>query len=149
MLIVREYRFEDLLIMPPRDSELDVAKAELETPEIFANRASGPAHTICLPCAKQTPVLCAGIIIFQPGVGEAWVRGSLHMQHLGISLARTVKRWFDAAMLDRGLHRVQVTVRCTDKVAYRFAQFIGFGREGIMRQLSADKADFYMMARIN
>jgi RimJ/RimL family protein N-acetyltransferase len=53
----------------------------------------------------------------------------------------------DITMISMGLHRIQLTVRTTDKRAEKWAYAIGFKQEGVMHKYGADGVDYLMMAR--
>lgn len=44
-------------------------------------------------------------------------------------------------------HRVQMYVDCNYKKAARFAEFLGFEREGLMLKFGPDKKDYFLYAR--
>jgi RimJ/RimL family protein N-acetyltransferase len=54
----------------------------------------------------------------------------------------------DIAMISMGLHRIQLTVRTTDKRAEKWAYAIGFKRDGVLRKYGVDGVDYLMMSRI-
>ena len=87
--------------------------------------------------------------MFQPHVGEAWLRGSIHLNKVGLSVARIIKRKLAALIVEHDLHRVQMTVKTSDSKAVAFAQFLGFKCEGVMCKLGSDGSDYLMMARVN
>jgi len=45
-------------------------------------------------------------------------------------------------------HRLQFYVKKDFKEACRFAEFLGFNEEGLMRKFGPDKQDFYLYARV-
>jgi len=53
----------------------------------------------------------------------------------------------DIAKISLGLHRTQITVRMTDKRAYKWALALGFRQEGVMSKYGPDCIDYILMAR--
>lgn len=47
-----------------------------------------------------------------------------------------------------GLWRVQATVKVGWERALRFAEFMGFESEGVMRQYGPEKGDYFRVARL-
>jgi hypothetical protein len=55
---------------------------------------------------------------------------------------------FDDLIENKGFYRVQIVVDCNNDSAYQFAKAIGFQVEGIMRKIGPDKANHFLMSRI-
>ena len=69
--------------MEPRECEREAARLEFELPYIKyveTIRLANPSFTLWGGRYNTEPIGSAGIIIFQPGVGEAWLRGSTMME---------------------------------------------------------------------
>jgi len=82
------------------------------------------------------------------GAGEAWVLVSPDCLGKPSSFARYAKRLFDSILQETDLRRVQASIHVDDERAYRFAQWLGFENEGVMRKYGVDGGDYYRMARV-
>lgn len=140
---VRAYRNEDLALMPPRACEVRTAELETQLAWIGQLRIQNPAFTLW---DGDKPVGSAGLIIFQTGVAEAWLRGSVRMQDHPIACALEVRRRFAKLAREHRLRRVQAIVRTDNQLAVWFARWLGFSVEGTMRRLGPEGEDLYMMA---
>ena len=106
---------------------------------------TGPAITALY---DGKPVLSFGIVPFWPGVAEAWMlRGDSVSAHPH-SVGRGARMFFDHIGHIMGLWRCQFGVQSTNDRATRFARFLKFETEGLMRQFGPEQSDFYMMARL-
>lgn len=93
------------------------------------------------------PVASFGTTYLWDGVGEMWsVIGDvartkpIAMTKIGLSFA-------DISEIALRLHRLQITVKTSDKRAINWARAIGFISEGTMSKYSMDKQDYDMMVR--
>jgi hypothetical protein len=94
------------------------------------------------------PVLSFGVVPLHPGVAEAWMlRGDLVSAH-PLSVAYGARMFFDHIGQIMRLWRCQIGVQSTNDRATRFAKFLKFETEGLMRQFGPEQSDFYMMARL-
>jgi len=64
-------------------------------------------------------------------------------------VARYSKRGLDAIIRDNKIRRVQASVSVVDDVAVRFAEWMGFDEEGVMRAYGLDGSDYYRYARVS
>jgi len=65
-----------------------------------------------------------------------------------VSLTRSTTRYFNRIATEMKLKRLQLTVNATNLVAVRWANALGFTREGVLRSYGADGADHIVFARI-
>ena len=82
------------------------------------------------------------------GAGEAWVLVSPECLGKPASFARYAKKLFDSILQDTELRRVQASIHVDDDRAYRFAEWLGFENEGVMRKYGVEGDDYYRMARV-
>jgi len=82
------------------------------------------------------------------GVGEAW----LLVGKEGYSKPKTVARYtdyiFQHIQEEHDLFRIQASVSALDETANRYAQWLGFEKEGIMRKYGPDGSDYIRYARV-
>ena len=106
---------------------------------------SGSAYTAVL-CGD--PIGAAGIAVVKPGVGEAWSLLSPMIKRFPVALHKAVKTRIPEIMARHGLRRVHMTVDPWDVAAIRWAECLGFEREGLMRRFGDNGADMFLFARV-
>lgn len=94
------------------------------------------------------PIGSAGIAIVQPGIGEAWSLLNPVFKRFPVSLHKAASRLIPEVMERHKLRRVQATIDPGDAMAIRWAERLGFEREGLMRQFGADGADLFLYAKV-
>lgn len=110
-----------------------------------AQAASGFAITAHL---NGQPVACFGCTILWDGVGEMWsVIGDKARTH-PIATTKIGIAFTDICKLSLTLHRLQITVKTSDKRAMNWARAIGFISECTMKQYGTDKLDYDLMANV-
>ena len=95
-----------------------------------------------------TVMAVGGVHVMWFGAGEAWVLVSPECLDIPASFARYAKRQFNSILQDTGLRRVQASIHVDDDRAYRFAEWLGFENEGVMRKYGVEGDDYYRMARV-
>jgi RimJ/RimL family protein N-acetyltransferase len=111
---------------------------------IVAQAQAGTAITAYL---HGRPVACFGFMKIWSGVAEMWLLIVERGRKYGKSLTRAALTVRDFAVLSNNLHRLQITVRCGDIRAVKWAQAIGFDQEATLHQYGPDQSDFYIFAR--
>lgn len=95
-----------------------------------------------------TVLAVGGVHVMWFGAGEGWVLVSPECLDIPASFARYAKRQFNSILQETNLRRVQASIHVNDERAYRFAEWLGFEDEGIMRKYGVDGGDYYRMARV-
>lgn len=96
---------------------------------------------------KREPALVMGIEYKYPTNYEAWlVPSDVALKH-GTVLSRGAKRFFDKIGKRLNLRRMQIVVNVNHDPAIRWAEFLRFNREGLMKQYGPEGDDYYMYAR--
>ena len=95
-----------------------------------------------------TVLAVGGVHVMWFGAGEGWVLVSPEALAVPTSFARYTKRAFDSILQETELRRVQASIHIDDDRAYKFARWLGFEDEGVMRKYGVDGDDYYRMARI-
>ena len=93
-------------------------------------------------------VVASGVMNLWPGVGEAWALFTPEAQPVRRVISRHFKRMFDLVIIANGYHRVQASVRADFTAGIRFAEWLGFEEEGVMKRYDAEQNDYLRMARI-
>jgi RimJ/RimL family protein N-acetyltransferase len=111
---------------------------------ITAQAQAGTAITAYL---HGRPMACFGFLPIWTGVAEMWLLIEERGRKYGKSLTRAALTVRDFAVLSNNLHRLQITVRCGDIRAVKWAQAIGFDKEATLHRYGPDGSDFYIFAR--
>jgi hypothetical protein len=94
------------------------------------------------------PVACFGCTKLWDGVGEMWsIIGDQARKH-PIAMTKIGITFADICEIAMGLHRLQITVKTSDKRAMSWAKAIGFISECTMKRYGTDKLDYNLMARV-
>jgi len=93
-------------------------------------------------------IASGGIYPIWSGFGEAWFLSSGMVANHKRPVIVQLKNHMVELSKEHGYHRIQATARKDWKIAQRFLEFLGFEREGLMRNYGPDKSDHYMYARI-
>jgi len=104
----------------------------------------GPSITAFV---NNTPVAVFGCVFLWQGVAEAWSLLTQESRRYPIAMTKAAIAFFDICQILFNLHRIQITVKCNDQRAVRWAKHLRFISEGTMIGYSADKDDTYMMRR--
>jgi len=107
--------------------------------------ASGPAYA-----ALYDGIVWAawGLVVYCKGNAEAWMLRDRHVGTHGVSVARIARQYFDEVGTAMALHRCQVSVQVSFSSAVRFAEWLKFEEEGVMRRYGPTGDDYYLMARL-
>ncbi len=94
------------------------------------------------------PVFSGGIVPLGNGVAEGWVISSKRIYKERIRASRLIRKRTDLLCAANKIWRLQTAVKSNFKTGLRFAEFLGFKNEGLMKAYGPDKTDYYRMARI-
>ena len=154
--------------MTPRECERAAAKLERDLKYIEAVRLRNPSFTLWGGRYNTVPIGAAGVIIFQPGVGEAWLRGSIRMEADKLTRYRcaiAIRKRLRQVIEEHKLRRVQMMVETTDEPTpaafppwletrptmtpqLKFALWLKFRVEGLMRKAGPNGENYYMLALV-
>jgi len=95
---------------------------------------------------RGKPIGVWGAVEIWSGVQEAWFMLEEATRRYAIAMTKTAKKFIDLKFQDDSLHRLQITVRCDDNRAVKWAECLGFQTEGVMKKYGPDGADFYIMS---
>jgi len=90
---------------------------------------------------------CAGVHVLWDGVAEGWIIMSKQGYGSPKTIARYTDELFDDIMTENKLWRIQASVADSDKRALRFAYWLGFEDEGLMKKYGPDGSDYRRVAR--
>ena len=97
---------------------------------------------------NNVPICSGGIIPTWLGNAQGWVISSKRIFRNKIKASRLIKERTDLLCANNKIWRLQTAVKANFKTGIRFAEFLGFKNEGLMRGYGPDKTDYYLMARI-
>ena len=80
------------------------------------------------------------------GLEEGWFLVDEVVRRYGIAMTKVAKKWIDLKFQKDSLNRLQITVRCDDVRAYKWAKCLGFSDDGVMRRFGPDGSDFFLMS---
>lgn len=92
-------------------------------------------------------LFCAGFSWVGPGVLEVWMIPSMHAKEASVFFGRTIKRLIESIARDFKAHRIQTTSN-DDAFHERWMEWLGFQKEGTMRQFTHDKKNMCVYARL-
>ena len=82
------------------------------------------------------------------GVGEAWLLVGKEGYNKPKTVARYTDMLFQHIQEEHKLFRIQASVSVLDLTANRYAQWLGFQKEGIMKKNGPDGTDYVRYARL-
>ena len=106
---------------------------------------AGLAYTLL---DDNVPICSGGIIPTWMGNAQGWAISSKRIFKNKIKAARLIKKRMDLLCANNKIWRLQTAVKADFKIGIRFAEFLGFNKEGLMVGYGPDKTDYYLMARI-
>ena len=111
---------------------------------VSAQARLGPSVTAFI---GAKPVTCFGAYRIWSGMGEAWMISDDAARYRPIQMTKAARYFIDIVSVYLALHRLQITVKNSDKRALRWATALGFESEGLLKKFGPDGSDFFMMAR--
>lgn len=90
-----------------------------------------------------------GYLLVRPGHAVCWAMFEPHVTEVSaLGLTRVVRRGIQDEMKRIGITRLESAVDVSDSAAVRWARFLGFEIEGLMRKSSSVNTDQWLIARI-
>ena len=114
---------------------MDAYKSELE-------KASYSYTVVC----GDDIVMCCGLLPMWDGVADTWMLGSVKLHKHRSDFIRHAKGAMLSVFKDLGMRRVQGAVSVNWEEAARFAHYMGFEEEGVMRKYGPDGSDYIRVA---
>jgi RimJ/RimL family protein N-acetyltransferase len=93
-------------------------------------------------------IAAAGMKRIWGNVAEGWFIGKQEVWNYPITIAKAVKQNIDYLATSNNIKRLQTAVRADFGIGIRFAKWLGFTNEGLMKSYGFDGTDHYRMARI-
>lgn len=118
-------------------------KDYIERAKVYAVR--GPCFTAIME--GEGVLMCYGFLPYWSGVYEAWALTSYLVEKHPVTVIRKAQSLFNQVESDLNAHRLQITVKCDNKRALRFAEALRFRSEGVLKAYGPNGSDYFMMAR--
>jgi RimJ/RimL family protein N-acetyltransferase len=93
-------------------------------------------------------IAAAGMKRIWGNVAEGWFIAKNDVWNYPITIAKAVKQNIDYLATSNNIKRLQTAVRADFGIGIRFAKWLGFTNEGLMKSYGFDGSDHYRMARI-
>ena len=81
-------------------------------------------------------------------VAEGWVMATNDVWKYSIIMARHFRKKTDVLIETSKIKRLQTTVKANFTLGQRFAEWLGFEKEGLMKYYGPDGSDYFRYARI-
>lgn len=96
----------------------------------------------------ETPVAIFGVFNFMPGIIHLWGLISDAARKKPVAFHKLSGELLNFYQKRHQIRRIQIDVRVSYTEGQRWAESLGFEREGIMRSFGADGTDYYLYARV-
>jgi RimJ/RimL family protein N-acetyltransferase len=93
-------------------------------------------------------IAAAGMKRIWGNVAEGWFIAKNDVWNYPITIAKAVKQNIDYLATSNNIKRLQTAVRADFGIGIRFAKWLGFINEGLMKSYGFDGSDHYRMSRI-
>jgi RimJ/RimL family protein N-acetyltransferase len=93
-------------------------------------------------------IAAAGMKRIWGNVAEGWFIAKNDVWNYPITIAKAVKQNIDYLATSNKIKRLQTAVRADFGIGIRFAKWLGFTNEGLMKCYGFDDTDHYRFARI-
>lgn len=97
---------------------------------------------------EDTILMCIGADLLWKGVGEMWALISVHYAGMRFTMQKVVLSIIDSFLCVHSLHRLQTPIPIRNKQSTRYAESMGFHREGTLEKFDSQKEDYTMYARV-
>ena len=109
------------------------------------NKARGPSWSLE---HDGDIVACAGVLVLEPGRGDAWALTSELVHRYPLAFHRRVKWCLADIMSNFNLHRIQCVCDCEHATSLKWLNRLGFTPEGRLRQFTGDGRDVFILAKL-
>lgn len=112
-----------------------------------ASLKSENSYAICM-VKDEVPMAVLGATLLFSGVAQLWMVTTDECEKNRFFFCKFVSDYYMKLVVRFNLHRIQFSARSDSEVARRFARFVKFEPEGVMRKYGADKTDYIMYSRL-
>lgn len=93
-------------------------------------------------------VVIGGVALLWEGVGSGWVITSELFVNHKIWCHRAIRNVLIKAESQYNLHRIESLILKDHKISMKWAERLGFSKEGLLRKYDSSKNDYYLFARV-
>lgn len=93
-------------------------------------------------------IAICGVVKIHEGVGEIWLILENDKKGDVFAIARNLKRLTDRVFDISPFHRFQSRAPVDNKISNRFLNFLGFEKEGILKQYGLNREDYSVYGRV-
>ncbi len=93
-------------------------------------------------------IAIGGVTLMWDKVGSGWVMTSGLILKYKAWTHRAIRNILEQAIVKHNLHRIESIILKDHCVSQKWAERLGFEREGLMRKYDTDGNDYYLYARI-
>lgn len=146
MIELRQYKPDDAIAILKGDPRQPGVKLDEQTQAWAELKASrGPAVTAV---SRGRVVACGGLEILWEGMAEGWCLFADDLDGNALSISRKVLEIMQEWIKEHKLVRIQAPMRADFKMGLRFAEWLGFKKEGVLQKYHPDGSDAIMYALI-
>ena len=127
------FKKEHLEVMDMRSHERDVLALDVDMGAILEQSTVARTGVI-----DGRVIACGGLSKNVYGVGDVWLVPSIYVSDYSLTFLRFVKDWLKDASQAYGITRLQ-TASPNDELHNKYMLFLGFEKEGEMRQYALGK----------
>ena len=98
--------------------------------------------------ASNKPIAAGGIYLPWENVAEGWDMATHEVWNYKLAIARHFKKKTDVLIETNNIKRLQTSVKADFWHGQKFAKWMGFEREGLMKNYGPDGSDYIRYARI-
>lgn len=139
--MIREATRRDLMLLNPK--EIYFAEGVLD----YAGMLIDSKKALTLESESGTLLAIFGYTEIWKGVADVWAIVSKNIYGDFYSI-RELKRFVHTEMVLKNLHRANLYANLKDSSSVRFAEFLGFIREGLLKKYGPDKADYAVCGKV-
>jgi hypothetical protein len=122
---------------------IDLREGQIIESSLFDGIDLGTAFTLMV---DNKIICCAGVVNHRARVGECWLIASKDFRKYRYIICKTVKNFLK--MLAPFYQRLQMSVREDFIEAQKFAEFVGFEKEGLMRNFDANNDNYFLYGKV-
>lgn len=97
---------------------------------------------------NDNPIAVFGFNFIWNGVAHMWTVTTDLVKNHKLAFCKHAEKVYSYFAEQHNIHRLQFTARADDLEIPRWAKFLGFTQESVMKEYGADKTDYIMFVRV-
>jgi len=90
-----------------------------------------------------------GFTMIDIGVCQGWALTTKNIKDNYLELSKAVRRVVDFHIIDNNIHRMEIIIRADFETGFRWAEFLGFEQESVLKMYNSDKTDSVLYRRLS